>query len=137
MIAPFHLAYHVIDLAAAREFYCSVLGCREGRSTETWLDVDFFGHQLSLHLGQPFPVSNTGKVGEHMVPMPHLGLILPMVQWRELADRLSMHDMTFVLAPSMRFSGKPGGQATMFFCDPSGNPIEIKGFDDLSGVFQN
>jgi len=76
MRSLFHLAYHVNDLAAARRFYGGVLGCAEGRSTETWVDFDFFGHQISLHLGTPFPTSNTGRVGEHLVPMPHLGLVL-------------------------------------------------------------
>ncbi len=78
MNALFHLAYHVTDLDAARGFYGGVLGCQEGRSTETWVDFDFFGHQISLHLGEPFASANTGKVGDHMVPMPHLGVVLPL-----------------------------------------------------------
>lgn len=135
MQTPFHLAYHVRDLRASRQFYCDLLGCEEGRSTDTWLDIDFFGHQLSLHLGEPFPVTNTGKVGDHLVPMPHLGVILQMPEWRKLADRLVDAKMAFVLEPSVRFAGMPGEQATMFFCDPSGNPIEVKGFNDMSGVY--
>jgi extradiol dioxygenase family protein len=136
MPALFHLAYHVHDLQAARDFYCGLLGCKEGRSTSTWVDVDFYGHQLSLHLGQPFAVTNTGKVGEHMVPMPHLGVILQMEQWRALADRLSAQPgMQFVLQPHIRFAGEAGEQATMFFLDPSGNPIEVKGFADLAQVY--
>ncbi|MGI4814519.1 MAG: VOC family protein [Janthinobacterium lividum] len=137
MSTPFHLAYHVTDLAAARAFYCLTLGCKQGRSTETWVDIDFFGHQLSLHLGQPFPVTNTGRVGEHMVPMPHFGVVLPMEQWRNLANRLLALKIAFVIAPNIRFANEPGEQATMFFSDPSGNPIEVKGFVDMASVFAN
>lgn len=135
MQSLFHLAYHVRDLDAARHFYGTILGCREGRSTDTWVDFDFFGHQISLHLGTPFATSNTGKVGDHLVPMPHLGVILQMADWQALADRLTAQQMAFVLSPSIRFVGAPGEQATMFFLDPSGNPIEIKGFSSLGGVF--
>lgn len=131
----FHLAYHVTDLDKAREFYGGVLGCEEGRSTDTWVDFDFFGHQISLHLGTPFATTNTGKVGDHMVPMPHLGVILPMADWQMLADRLVEVGLTFELEPFVRFPGEPGEQGTMFFRDPSGNPIEIKGFDNNAGVF--
>lgn len=136
MLTPFHLAYHVTDLDAARAFYGGVLGCVEGRSTDTWVDFDFFGHQISLHKGTPFATANTGKVGDHMVPMPHLGLVLGYDDWLSLQARLEAADTEWVLAPSVRFEGKPGEQWTMFFRDPSGNPIEIKGFKDLSGVFE-
>ncbi len=95
----------------------------------------FFGHQISLHLGEPFPVSNTGKVGEHMVPMPHLGVVLPKPDWDELAAKLKASDMEFVLEPQTRFAGESGEQSTMFFFDPSGNPIEVKGFADFDGIF--
>ena len=131
----FHLAYHVHNLDDARAFYGGVLGCAEGRSTDTWVDFDFFGHQISLHLGTPFATTNTGKVGDHMVPMPHLGVILPMQDWHELAMRLTELAIDFELEPFVRFAGEPGEQATMFFRDPSGNPIEIKGFNDNAGVF--
>ena len=131
----FHLAYHVTDLDAARRFYGDLLGCTEGRSTDTWVDFNFFGHQISLHLGQPFETTKTGKVGDHMVPMPHLGVILSMNEWRALADRLTAHGLEFELAPFVRFPGEPGEQGTMFFRDPSGNPIEIKGFVDETGIF--
>ncbi len=136
MPTPFHLAYHVTDLDAARAFYGGVLGCREGRSTETWVDFDFFGHQLSLHLGQPFATTNTGRVGDRLVPMPHLGLVLMLDDWRALADRLTAAGVAFVLPPSVRFEGEPGEQWTMFFRDPSGNPIEVKGFLEMEGVFK-
>jgi extradiol dioxygenase family protein len=135
MLTPFHLAYHVTDLDAARAFYGQTLGCEEGRSTQTWVDFDFFGHQISLHLGTPFETTNTGKVGDHMVPMPHLGMVLPFEQWRKLADRLEAAETQWVLPPSVRFEGEPGEQWTMFFRDPSGNPIEVKGFKDMAGVF--
>lgn len=135
MKSLFHLAYHVDDLAAARAFYGDVLGCVEGRSTETWVDFSFFGHQISLHLGTPFATTNTGKVGEHMVPMPHLGVILPKADWDAMANRLRRADIAFVIEPVTRYPGEPGEQSTMFFRDPAGNPIEVKGFADFDGVF--
>ncbi|WP_157268201.1 VOC family protein [Azohydromonas aeria] len=135
MRTSFHLAYHVRDLDEARAFYGSLLGCREGRSTDTWVDFDFFGHQISLHLGEPFAVTNTGLVGDHQVPMPHLGLVMAMPDWKDLAERLTSQQVDFVIPPSVRFEGEAGEQATMFFRDPSGNPIEVKGFADLDKVF--
>ena len=135
MKALFHLAYHVTDLDAARAFYGGVLGCREGRSTDTWVDFDFFGHQLSLHLGEPFRTTDTGRVGEKMVPMPHLGLVLELPDWQALAARLQAAGTDFVVAPHLRFAGQPGEQWTMFFRDPSGNPIEVKGFASLDRVY--
>ncbi|MGR3714019.1 MAG: VOC family protein [Shimia sp.] len=131
----FHLAFNVTDLDATRAFYGELLGCTEGRSTETWVDYNFFGHQISLHLGTPFATAATGHVGDHMVPMPHLGVILPKPDWDALAKRLQDAEVAFVLAPFTRFAGEPGEQSTMFFRDPSGNPIEIKGFADMDGVF--
>ncbi|MBS7780470.1 VOC family protein [Acidovorax sp. CCYZU-2555] len=135
MRTSFHLAYHVRDLDKARAFYGTMLGCQEGRSTDTWVDFDFFGHQISLHLGEPFPVTNTGHVGDHLVPMPHLGMIMAMDDWQALAARLTEQKMEFVLKPHIRFEGEPGEQATMFFLDQCGNPIEVKGFRDLDKVY--
>jgi len=135
MRSLFHLAYHVHDLDAARAFYGGVLGCREGRSTATWVDYDFFGHQLSLHLGTPFATSDTGRVGDHLVPMPHLGVVLELADWRALAERLVAAGADFVLPSQVRFEGRPGEQWTMFFRDPSGNPIEVKGFASLDAVY--
>lgn len=135
MRSLFHLAFHVHDLAAARRFYGGVLGCREGRSTDTWVDFDFFGHQLSLHLGPPFATSDTGHVGDHLVPMPHFGVLLELPDWRALADRLRAAGVAFVIEPQVRFEGRPGEQWTMFFRDPSGNPIEVKGFASLASVY--
>ena len=135
MPSLFHLAYHVTDLDAARRFYGDILGCTEGRSTETWVDFDLFGHQISLHLGEPFKTTRTGKVGDHMVMMPHLGLVLPLDEWKAVADRLDSAGIEFDIPPVIRFEGEPGEQRTMFFFDPSGNPIEIKGFADFDSVF--
>ena len=135
MQSIFHLAIHVRDLQVSRQFYGDLLGCEEGRSTETWVDFNFFGHQLSLHLGEPFAVSHSGKVGEHWVPMPHFGVVLALPDWHALKERLLSHDVQFVLAPTLRFAGTAGEQATMFFLDPSGNPIEIKGFADWASVY--
>ncbi|MBO9465173.1 VOC family protein [Tropicibacter sp. R15_0] len=135
MLTPFHLAYNVTDLDVARNFYGETLGCKEGRSTETWIDFSFFGHQISLHLGEPFKSQATGKVGDHMVPMPHFGVVLHMPDWKALAARLTEAQIAFVIEPTIRFAGEPGEQATMFFYDPSGNPIEVKGFADMEAVF--
>lgn len=135
MRSLFHFAFNVTDLDEARRFYGGVLGCREGRSTETWVDFDFFGHQISLHLGEPLKTALTGHVGEHRVPMPHFGLILPYADWQAMADRLVAAGMTFVIAPHLRFAGQPGEQWTMFFLDPFGNPIEVKGFESLETVY--
>ena len=135
MNSLFHLAFNVRDLDQTRRFYGDVLGCTEGRSTATWVDFDFFGHQLSMHLGEPFKTANTGHVGDHLVPMPHFGLVLAQPDWQALAQRLQAANLDFVLPPQVRFEGQPGEQWTMFFCDPFGNPIEIKGFRSLSTVY--
>ena len=131
----FHFAFNVTDLEEARRFYGGVLGCAEGRSTSTWVDFDFFSHQISLHLGEPFSTARTGHVGEHLVPMPHFGLVLLLPEWKALAARLQAVGVAFVLPPQARFEGPPGEQWTMFFCDPFGNPIEVKGFASLEQVY--
>jgi extradiol dioxygenase family protein len=131
----FHFAFHVTDLDQARQFYGRMLGCAEGRSTATWVDFDFFGHQISLHLGTPFATTNTGRVGDHMVPMPHFGLVMALPDWQALAARLQAANLNFVMDPQVRFAGQPGEQWTMFFLDPSGNPIEVKGFANLNTVY--
>lgn len=130
----FHFAFNVTDLDVAHRFYGGTLGCRAGRRTDTWADFDFFGHQISLHLGAPFASAPTGKVGEHLVPMPHFGVILLLPEWRALAGRLEACGTEFVLKPQVRFAGQPGEQWTMFFRDPFGNPIEVKGFRDLEAI---
>lgn len=135
-LPPFHLAFPVDDLAAARAFYVGVLGCGEGRSSEAWIDFEFFGHQIVTHLvpRRSDDAVHT-PVDGHGVPVPHFGVVLAMPQWRECARRLTSAGVDFVIAPTMRFVGQPGEQATMFFRDPAGNAIEIKGFADLSQVF--
>ena len=135
MKSLFHLAYNVRDLEEARSFYGQILGCQEGRSAPTWIDFDFFGHEISLHIGEPFKTAATGQVGDHMVPMPHLGVILEYTDWCLVAEKLKTAQISFVLEPTVRFEGEPGEQWTMFFYDPSGNPIEIKGFKDMDKVF--
>ena len=135
MKSLFHFAFNVRDLEVARKFYGGVLGCHEGRSTDTWVDFDFFSHQISLHLGEPFATTNTGRVGDVMVPMPHFGLALELDDWKTMAGRLEAAGTDFVLKPRVRFEGQPGEQWTMFFRDPSGNPIEVKGFRSLATVY--
>jgi uncharacterized protein len=135
MQSIFHLAFNVTDLDEARAFYAGVLGCAEGRSAPTWVDFDFFGHQISLHLGTPFATAATGKVGDVLVPMPHFGLALQRADWQAMAARLQAAGTAFILPPQQRFAGQPGEQWTMFFCDPFGNPLEIKGFDSLATVY--
>jgi len=133
----FHLAFNVTDLDQARAFYGDVLGCEEGRSTDTWVDFDFFGHQISLHLGEPFKTEATGIVGEHKVPMPHLGLVLDLESWNRLAEKLKKTGIQFLIEPTVRFKGEAGEQYTMFFYDPFGNPIEFKGFADVDSIFDH
>ncbi len=131
----FHLAINVTDLNEARAFYGGVLGCTEGRCSETWVDYDFFGHQLTLHLGEPLPARNTGKVDGKNVPIPHFGVVMNMDDWQVMADRLTQAGVEFALAPCRRFEGKAGDQRTLFIYDPFSNPIEIKGVTDLDDVF--
>ncbi|MEO0870747.1 MAG: VOC family protein [Pseudomonadota bacterium] len=134
-LPPFHLAFPVDDLAAARRFYGEVLGCAEGRSSEEWIDFDFHGHQIVAHLSGEAGDRTASEVdGEH-VPVPHFGLVLGMEEWRALADRLQAAGTDFVIAPTVRFEGKPGEQATMFLRDPAGNALEFKAFADMGQLF--
>lgn len=135
MRSIFHLALNVGDLDAARRFYGGTLGCTEGRSALTWVDFDFFGHQISLHLGEPFVTARTGKVDGHLVPMPHFGVLLELPAWQAMAARLKANGVAFIIEPTLRFAGQPGEQWTMFFVDPFGNPLEIKGFGSLETVY--
>lgn len=135
MTMPFHLALHVNDLDAARAFYGGVLGCLEGRSAETWVDFDFYGHQLSLHIGPVTPTHNTGHVGHDAVPMPHFGLVLGLEDWQAVVARLEEAGVKFALKPHVRFEGEPGEQWTFFAYDPAGNAIEIKGFAHEAAIF--
>ena len=134
---PFHLAFPVHDIAAARQFYGDLLGCPEGRSAPEWVDFNFYGHQIVAHLapGECGRRSASSKVDDHDVPVRHFGAVLDLQQWQQLADRLQAAGTTFVIEPYIRFKGEPGEQATMFFLDPSGNAIEIKGFRTLDSLF--
>lgn len=132
----FHLAFPVHDLAAAREFYGTVLECNEGRSSESWIDFDLYGHQIVAHLApESTGIRSSNDVDADHVPVPHFGIVLPMDDWRELADKLTAKGVKFVIEPKIRFAGEVGEQATMFFLDPSGNALEFKGFNDFSQVF--
>ena len=135
-LRPFHLAFPVHDLAAARDFYGRVMGCAEGRSSDHWIDFDFYGHQIVAHLDPAArAVAVENAVDGHDVPVPHFGIVLTMADWRALADRLAQAGVTFGIAPHIRFAGRPGEQATMFFRDPSGNALEFKAFADDSMLF--
>lgn len=132
----FHLAFPVHDLAAAREFYGGVLECPEGRSSNCWIDFDLYGHQIVTHLAPELAgIKSTNDVDADHVPVPHFGIVLPMGEWRDLADKLTAKGVKFVIEPKIRFAGEVGEQATMFFLDPSGNALEFKGFSDFSLVF--
>ncbi len=134
-IQPFHLAFPVHDLAAARHFYGTVMGCAEGRSSPHWIDFNFFGHQLVTHLSEAKRDMASSDVDGHNVPVPHFGVVLTMAQFDVLATRLREHKVKFELEPVIRFKGMVGEQATMFFLDPSGNALEFKAFEDESQLF--
>lgn len=136
MIRPFHLAFPVHDLAAARVFYGGVMQCAEGRSSAHWIDFDLYGHQIVAHLDPAArPVGVTNPVDGHDVPVPHFGVVLAMADWQALAARLEAAGVTFGIAPYVRFKGQAGEQATMFFTDPSGNALEFKAFADDAMIF--
>ena len=137
-LTPFHIAFPVDDLVAARRFYAGVLGCPEGRSSQTWIDFDLLGHQIVAHLkprevGAAAPIHNA--VDGHDVPVPHFGVVLTLERWQGLADRLKAAGVAFVIEPHIRFPGQAGEQATMFFLDPAGNALEFKAFKDFSKLF--
>jgi extradiol dioxygenase family protein len=133
---PFHLAFPVHDLAAARKFYGELLGCSEGRSSPEWVDFNFYGHQIVAHLApDECGHKETSAVDGKNVPVRHFGAILSLEQWDTLAARLKAGGTQFVIEPYVRFKGEPGEQATMFFLDPSGNAIEFKAFASLDNLF--
>ncbi len=135
-LPPFHLAFPVNDLAAARHFYGSLLGCPEGRSSDEWIDFNLFGHQIVAHLVPSYEARRpSNSVDGHDVPVPHFGGVLPMKDWQAMADRLNAAGVEFIIKPYVRFAGEVGEQATMFFLDPSGNALEFKSFKDLSALF--
>lgn len=135
-LRPFHLAFPVTDLAAARRFYGGLLGCPEGRSSSEWIDFDLYGHQIVAHLC-PAEAGhrNTSAVDGDQVPVRHFGVVLDMAEWQALADRLRAEGVRFVIEPHVRFQGEVGEQATMFFLDPCGNALEFKAFKDLASLF--
>ena len=136
MPRPFHLAFPVHDLAAARAFYRGVLGCAEGRSSEQWIDFDLYGHQIVAHLSpEARAADHSNPVDGHDVPVPHFGVVLEMADWEHLAERVEAAGIAFGIAPHVRFKGQVGEQATMFFRDPSGNALEFKAFGDDSQIF--
>ena len=135
-LPPFHLAFPVHDLEAARAFYGGLLGCPEGRSAAEWVDFDFFGHQIVAHLSEGASERrHHNPVDGHDVPVPHFGAVLAMDQWQKMADRLNAAGTEFVIEPNIRFKGQPGEQATMFFLDPSGNAIELKAMARPENLF--
>jgi extradiol dioxygenase family protein len=133
---PFHLAFPVDDLDAARAFYGGLLGCAEGRNSDHWIDFDFRGHQIVAHLSpDAVRARASNPVDGEEVPVPHFGLVLGMDEWRSLADRLSGAGVKFVIEPTVRFAGQPGEQATMFFYDPAGNALEFKAMANPANLF--
>ena len=137
-LTPFHVAVPVYDLQAARLFYRDILGCEEGRSSDTWVDFNLYGHQFVIHW-KPRPPQEEGlhsnPVDGHDVPVPHYGVVLEWADWEALERRLREQSIKFVIEPYIRFKGLPGEQATMFFLDPSGNALEFKAFQDIGQLF--
>jgi extradiol dioxygenase family protein len=137
-LSPFHLAIPVFDLPAARRFYGEVFGLTEGRSSDQWVDFNFFGHQLVIHEHAKTASqesAHTNAVDGHDVPVPHFGVVLAMDEWQALAERLKSLDTRFVIEPCIRFKGQVGEQATMFLFDPCGNALEFKAFKDIDQLF--
>ncbi len=136
LLSPFHLAFPVHDLAAARDFYGRLLGCPEGRSADDWVDFNFYGHQLVAHLApEETGLAQRNAVDGHGVPVRHFGIVLPVAEWQALAAKLKAAGLEFIIEPYTRFQGQPGEQSTMFFLDPSGNAVEVKAFADISMLF--
>lgn len=135
-IQPFHLAFPVHDLEEARQFYAGLLGCPTGRESSEWIDFNLYGHQIVAHLAAPEESAATNEVDGKQVPVRHFGVILEWSEWEQLAERLKKAGVKFVIEPGVRFKGKVGEQATMFFQDPSGNALEFKAFRDPSNLFR-
>ncbi len=132
---PFHLAFPVDDLEKTREFYINVLGCREGRSSDRWIDFDMYGHQVVAHLIDKVESVQTNPVDGNDVPASHFGVILDMEDWASLSERLKSSGMNFIIEPHIRFKDEAGEQATMFFLDPCGNALEFKAFKSDDMIF--
>ena len=134
---PFHFAFKVKNLEATRKFYIEILGCEEGRSTETWVDFNFFGHQLSAHISEDFPALDfCGKVDGINVPIPHFGCVLNEITFTDIQEKLEKNNVEFLIKPTKRYEGKTGEQTTMFVFDFSGNPLEFKMLADESQLFK-
>lgn len=135
-LKPFHLAFPIRDIEETRDFYGDLLGCEIGRSTEKWIDFNFFGHQLSAHVKpDELAQAKRNEVDGKNVPVRHFGAILPWEEWHVLADKLRAFRIEFIIEPYIRFKGEVGEQATMFFLDPAGNALEFKSFQDPSQIF--
>ena len=136
-LSPFHIAFPVDDLSAARAFYGGLLGCPEGRSSDEWIDFNLFGHQIVAHLRPRAEavVVHHNPVDAHDIPIPHFGVVLPLDEWEKLAHKLRAANIKFIVEPYIRFRGEIGEQATMFFLDPAGNALEFKAFADPSQLF--
>ena len=135
-LRPFHLAIPVDDLAVAEAFYSGLLGCSQGRRAERWIDFDFFGHQLVVHLApDDCGAGATNPVDGENVPARHFGIVMDRAGWRALAEKLHQRHVDFLIAPGVRFEGEPGEQGTFFLLDPAGNALEFKYFDDLRQLF--
>ena len=134
-LRPFHLAVPVEELATARSFYRDTMGFEEGRSSDKWVDFNFYGHQFVIHETGKRSLEDYNAVDDHAVPVPHFGVVLEWEDWKALAERLRNHQITFIIEPYIRFEGQVGEQATMFFQDPSGNALEFKAFKDDGQIF--
>jgi extradiol dioxygenase family protein len=135
-IPPFHLAFPIREIEETRTFYQDLLGCEIGRSTEKWIDFNFFGHQLSAHVKpEELAQAKANQVDGKNVPVRHFGVVLNWEDWHTLADRLKENKLDFIIEPYIRFKGEVGEQATMFFLDPSGNALEFKAFQDPTQIF--
>jgi extradiol dioxygenase family protein len=135
-LRPFHIAFPVDDLPAARHFYGTVLGCPEGRSSDQWIDFDLYGHQIVAHTKPAArDAVHRNPVDGHDVPVPHFGVVLEKKDWKQLSERVKAAGVAFIIEPHTRFEGQVGEQSTMFFLDPAGNALEFKAFDDLSQLF--
>jgi len=135
-MSAFHYAFKVKDIKTTRKFYVEILGCEEGRSTETWIDFNFFENQLSAHLSDSFPkLDYCGKVDGISVPIPHFGCLLEIDEFKKIQEKLESEKIDFIIAPQIRYEGSSGEQLTMFIFDYSGNPIEFKAFSKSNEVF--
>ncbi len=133
---PFHYAFLVKDLSSTRKFYCDILGCKEGRSTDTWVDFDFFGNQLSAHISTEIPPAiNCGHVDKIIVPIPHFGCVIPWDNFNTIAERIRSNNIKFIIEPTIRYANQPAEQMTMFLTDLSNNPIEFKTFKNPAEIF--